>query len=106
LDASTATGLLVQGMQAGARNSDLVADAIKEFSIRAVDGSKTTSDGFKAIGVDAGQMAAQIARGGPEASAALDLVLNRFRAMPDPVAQSRAAVALFGTQAEDLGKAL
>ncbi|MFI0469299.1 phage tail tape measure protein [Saccharopolyspora sp. 5N102] len=106
LDAQTATGLLVQGMQAGARNSDLVADAIKEFSIRAVDGSKTTADGFAAIGLSAEDMAAQIARGGPEASAALNLVMDHLRAMQDPVAQSQAAVALFGTQAEDLGAAL
>ncbi|WP_263251637.1 phage tail tape measure protein [Saccharopolyspora rosea] len=106
LDAQTATGLLVQGMQEGARNSDLVADAIKEFSIRAVDGSTTTADGFKAIGLSADDMAAKIARGGPEATAALNLVMDRLRAMKDPVAQSQAAVALFGTQAEDLGSAL
>ncbi|OXM69623.1 phage tail tape measure protein [Amycolatopsis vastitatis] len=106
LDASMATGLLVQGMQAGARNSDLVADAIKEFSIRAVDGSKLTAQGFQAIGLNAADMAAKIARGGPEAAASLDLVLGKLRAMPDPVARSQAAVALFGTQAEDLGQAL
>ncbi|GAA1961834.1 hypothetical protein GCM10009754_36150 [Amycolatopsis minnesotensis] len=106
LDASMATGLLVQGMRAGARNSDLVADAIKEFSIRAVDGSKLTAQGFQAVGLNAGEMAAKIARGGPEATGALDLVLDRLRAMPDPVARSQAAVALFGTQAEDLGQAL
>lgn len=106
LDAGTATGLLVQGMQAGARSSDLVADAIKEFSIRAVDGSKLTAQGFQAVGLNAGEMAAKIARGGPEATGALDLVLERLRAMPDPVARSQAAVALFGTQAEDLGQAL
>jgi hypothetical protein len=106
LDATSATGLLVQGMQAGARNSDLVADAIKEFSIRAVDGSALTAQGFKAIGLNAGEMASKIARGGPEATGALDLVLDRLRAMPDPVARSQAAVALFGTQAEDLGQAL
>ncbi|SDZ51156.1 Transglycosylase SLT domain-containing protein [Saccharopolyspora shandongensis] len=106
LDAQSATGLLVQGMQAGARNSDLVADAIKEFAIRAVDGSKTTADGFAAIGLSAGDMAARIARGGPEASSALDLVLDRLRGMTDPVAQAQAAVNLFGTQAEDLQSAL
>jgi phage-related minor tail protein len=106
LDAGTATGILVQGMQAGARNSDLVADAIKEFSIRAVDGSKLTAQGFQAVGLNATDMAARIAKGGPEASAALDLTIDRLRAMPDPVARSQAAVALFGTQAEDLGDAL
>jgi hypothetical protein len=33
-------------------------------------------------------------------------VLDRLRAIKDPVKQSQAAVQLFGTQAEDLGKAL
>lgn len=106
LDGARATGLLTQGLKAGARDVDVVADAIKEFSIRAIDGSKSTSAGFKAVGLDAGKMAAQIAKGGPEASAALDLVLDRLRAMKDPVERDAAAVALFGTQAEDLGAAL
>lgn len=106
VDGATMTGILNQGLQAGARDADVIADAIKEFSIRAVDGSKTTAAGFKAIGLDAATMATQIAKGGPAARAGLDTVLDRLRAMKDPVAQSQAAVALFGTQAEDLGAAL
>lgn len=101
-----AMGLIVQGLQAGARDSDLVADAIKEFSIRAVDGSKLTAQGFTALGLSADDMAARIAKGGPTAASALNLVLNRLRGIKDPVKQSQAAVALFGTQAEDLGKSL
>ena len=106
LDAQMATGLLTQGMEAGARNSDIVADAIKEFSIRAIDGSKLTAEGFAMVGLNAADMASKIAQGGPTASAALDLTLDRLRAMPDPVMRSQAAVALFGSQAEDLGNAL
>ncbi|WP_241831217.1 phage tail tape measure protein [Parafrankia soli] len=106
LDAQTATGLLSQGLRAGARDSDLVADAIKEFSIRAIDGSETTKAGFDAIGLSATDMAAKIAAGGPESAAALDLTLDRLRAIEDPVERNAAAVALFGTQAEDLGGAL
>lgn len=106
LDAKAATGLLSQGLDAGARDADKVADSLKEFSIRAVDGSKLTAEGFKAIGLDAAEMAATIAKGGPEAAGALDLTLDRLRAIEDPVKRSQAAVALFGTQAEDLGDAL
>lgn len=106
IDGQTATGLLTQGLQGGARDADLVADAIKEFSIRAVDGSTTTAQGFKLIGVNAKDMAEQIGKGGPAARKGLDTVLDRLRAIKDPVKQSQAAVALFGTQAEDLGKAL
>jgi phage-related minor tail protein len=106
LDAQTAMGLLQQGLQGGARDSDKVADALKEFSIRAVDGSKTTAAGFKAIGLDADKMAAQIGKGGKSAADGLQLTLDKLKAIKDPVARSQAAVNLFGTQAEDLGAAL
>ncbi len=106
LSATDATGLMVQGLNAGARDSDKVADAIKEFSIRAVDGSKLTAQGFQMIGLNAGTMAARIGKGGKSAREALDQTLDRLRAIKDPVMRSQAAVALFGTQAEDLGAAL
>lgn len=106
LTGKQAMGLLSQGLKAGARDADIVADALKEFSIRAIDGSDTTKQGFKAIGLDAGKMAQRIAQGGPKAAQALDMTLDRLRAMKDPVKQDAAAVALFGTQAEDLGDAL
>lgn len=106
LDGQMATGLISQGLANGARDADIVADAIKEFSIRAIDGSKTTAEGYKAIGLNAEIMAKKIGKGGTTARDALDLTLDRLRAMKDPVAQSAAAVALFGTQSEDLGKAL
>jgi phage-related protein len=106
VDGETATGLLSQGLKGGARDADVVADSLKEFSIRAVDGSKTTAAGFKALGLNATDMAKQIAAGGPTASKGLDTVLDRLRGIKDPVKQSAAAVQLFGTQAEDMGKAL
>jgi phage-related minor tail protein len=106
LDGKTAMGLIQQGLQGGARDADLVADALKEFSIRAVDGSATTIAGFKSLGLNATQMAKQIASGGSNASKGLDTVLGRLRAVKDPVKQAQIATELFGTQAEDLGKAL
>jgi phage-related protein len=106
LDGATAVGLMNQAIQGGARDSDLAADAIKEFSIRAVDGSKTTKDGFAALGLNATDMATKFSKGGKSASAALDTTLDRLRNMKDPVKQSATATKLFGTQAEDLGAAL
>ncbi|MGW0914649.1 phage tail tape measure protein [Streptomyces sp. NPDC002784] len=106
LDGEHAMGLLSQGLQAGARDADVVADAIKEFSIRAIDGSATTIDGFKAIGLNAEDMARRIGKGGSSATEALDVTLDRLRYIEDPVKRSAAAVALFGTQSEDLGEAL
>ncbi|GAB2732803.1 phage tail tape measure protein [Streptomyces bullii] len=106
LDGATGIGLLNQAIQGGARDADIAADAIKEFSIRAIDGSDTTKDGFKALGLEASDMAAKFGKGGSVATAALDLTLDRLRAIEDPVKREAAAVALFGTQAEDLGDAL
>jgi hypothetical protein len=106
LTGAQATGLLVQGLQAGARNADVVADAIKEFAIRAVDGTDKTIHGFESLGLNARKMADDIAAGGDRSAKALDLTLDRLRAMEDPVERDRVAVELFGTKAEDLGDAL
>jgi hypothetical protein len=105
LDGKDAMGLISQGLQGGARDADLVADAIKEFSIRAIDGSTSTADGFQKIGLSASAMSAQIGKGGPAAKAALDTVIDRLNAMTDPVARNTAGTELFGTQWEDLGGA-
>ncbi|CUW29705.1 phage tail tape measure protein [Streptomyces reticuli] len=106
LDGATALGLLNQAIAGGARDSDVAADAIKEFAIRAVDGSDSTKAGFKALGLEATTMAAKFGKGGEVARGALDLTLDRLRAIEDPVKREAAAVALFGTQAEDLAGAL
>ncbi|MFC0623824.1 phage tail tape measure protein [Kribbella deserti] len=106
VDGTQALGLIQQGLQGGARDSDLVADALKEFSIRAVDGSKTSADAFKALGLSATEMTATFAKGGPGAAKGLDTVLDRLRSVKDPAKQAQIAVGLFGTQAEDLGAAL
>jgi phage-related minor tail protein len=106
LDGKTAMGLIQQGLQGGARDADLVADSIKEFSIRAIDGSATTIAGFKAIGLNANDMKEKIAAGGPAAKKALGETLDKLRAIKDPAKQAAAATELFGTQAEDMGKAL
>ncbi|MBN0039390.1 phage tail tape measure protein [Cellulosimicrobium cellulans] len=106
LSGEEALGLINQGLAAGARNSDLAADALKEFQIRATDGSKASAEGYQLIGLSAEEMTAKIAAGGESAREGLDIVLDRLRAVEDPVARNAAAVALFGTQAEDLGEAL
>lgn len=106
IDGEAATGLMSQGLKAGARDADTVADALKELSIRAIDGSKASTLAYEALGLNAEAMTAQMAKGGPAASKGLQTILDRLRGMKDPVARSAAAVGLFGTKAEDLGDAL
>lgn len=113
LDGKDALGLISQGLSAGARDSDIVADSLKEFSLRAVTGLKGAANysapveqAFESIGLNAGEMAKAISQGGPQAKAALGQTLTALKAIKDPIAQNAAATALFGTQAEDLGKSL
>ncbi|MEV7589728.1 phage tail tape measure protein [Streptomyces sp. NPDC089922] len=106
LDGPKAVGLLSQGLRAGARDADFVADALKEFSIRAIDGSTVAADGYEALGMSAEEMTAKIAKGGTDAEQGLSLVLEKLRNTEDPVKRNAAAVALFGTKAEDLADSL
>jgi Phage-related minor tail protein len=106
LDAQTATGLLSQGMKAGARDTDVVADALKEFTLEGVMGSDKIVEGFKAIGLNADDMVRKISKGGPDATEALQMTLDKLRAMEDPVKRDAAAAELFGTKSEDMQKAL
>ncbi|MFJ6137485.1 phage tail tape measure protein [Kitasatospora sp. NPDC092286] len=106
LSAADAMGLMSQGMAAGARDTDVVADALKEFQIRATDGSKASTEAYEAIGLNAEAMTKKVAEGGPAAREGLQQVLDGLKAVKDPADRSAAAVGLFGTKAEDLGKAL
>lgn len=106
LDAQTVGGLVSQMFRAGARDTDIAADALKEFSIRSIDGSKTTVAGYQLIGLNADDMRRRIAAGGPDATKAFGEVVTALKTVKDPAIQAEAAVNLFGTQAEDLGQAL
>ncbi|MFQ7715996.1 MAG: hypothetical protein ACLRIT_05410 [Blautia sp.] len=50
--------------QNGAFDLDGIGDAVKEFSIRAIDGSDTTKQGFEALGMNADEMAQKFGAGG------------------------------------------
>lgn len=104
LDAKTAMGILVQGLRAGARDSDIVADSLKELNIRVKDG--TAADALKKLGLNAHQMAEAFNKGGPQAAAALDKIFDKLRAVKDPAERFALAQKLMGSQAEDLAGAL
>lgn len=104
LSGKDALGLLSQGLQAGARDSDTVADALKELDIRVKDMSAAKA--LKDLGLNAKDMQRAFAEGGPKARDALDQILDKLRAVKDPAERSQLAVALFGTKAEDMAKSI
>ena len=95
---------LIAGAENGVFQIDKVGDAVKEFSIRAIDGSDTTKEAFEALGLRASYVSAELAEGGPQARAAFLQVVNALQAVEDPLERNQLAVALFGTQFEDLGE--
>lgn len=103
LDAEDMFSIFANGAQNGAFNLDKVGDAVKEFSIRAIDGSDTTKQGFEALGMDVAKMAERFGAGGDSAKEAFNEVIKGLAEMDDPIAQSAAGVNLFGTMWEDLG---
>lgn len=103
LDADDMFKVFQKGAESGAFNLDKVGDAVKEFSIRAIDGSDTTIDGFKRIGLNADEMAAKFSAGGDTAKEAFQETIAALASMEDPLEQNTAGVDLFGTMWEDLG---
>lgn len=93
---------LAAGSESGAFSIDKIADAVKEFNIRAKDGSKTTSEAFGQLGLDADAMSEKFAGGGEKAKKAFETVVQKISGIKDPIKRNEAAVALFGTQFEDL----
>src|SRR5690606_7241857 len=68
LTGEQALGLIQQALQAGARDSDYAADAIKEFQINAVVGSDDVVKALKEMGLSADELVKKIAEGGPGAA--------------------------------------
>lgn len=95
--------LLQSGADSTAWNLDKVGDAIKEFSIRSIDGSDTTVAAFQALGYNASDMMETFAGGGEDANKAFFDVLNTLMDMDDQVKRDALGVSLFGTMWEDLG---
>lgn len=102
-DSQDMFAILKEGADSGAWNLDKIGDAIKEFSIRSIDGSNTTIQGFEMLGLSADEMAKKFASGGDTANDAFNEVIKALSDMDDPVQQSIAGVNLFGTMWEDLG---
>lgn len=98
-----AFGMLAAAADKGAFGIDKTGDALKELSIRSTDMSTASVAAYEAMGMNAEEMAAKMAAGGESARGATDQIIQGLLGIQDPVAQSNAAIALFGTPLEDLG---
>jgi len=103
IDGETAMGMIVAAGSNGAIGMDKMGDALKEFTIRATDMSKSTSTTFDTLGLDTQKMTNELLKGGPSANKAMGEIVHALQGVKDPAEQSALALSLFGTPLEDLG---
>nr|WP_053211182.1 phage tail tape measure protein [Streptomyces antibioticus] len=106
LDGKTAIGLIDQAINAGARDSDQVADAIGQFGELALAGGSAVETAFKSIGLNADTIKAKLQQGGKSGQQALQMTLDALRGTKDEQLRLNAATALFGDPGTVMGDAL
>ena len=101
-DGPQAFAVLADASAKGEFGIDKAGDAIKEFTIRSTDMSTSSQAAYKAIGLDAHQMANAILAGGDSAEGATQQIIDGLLNIKDPATQANAAIGLFGTPLEDM----
>jgi phage-related minor tail protein len=100
---SEAMGLLVSATEDGAYGVDKMGDAIKEFTIRGTDMSKSTKAAYDTLGLSSLETTNELLAGGDRAKQAFQTIVDGVKGIKDPAKQAETAIALFGTPLEDLG---
>lgn len=101
-DGQESFNVLVAAAEQGKFALDKTGDALKEFTLLGSDMSKSSTEAYQAIGLNAEEMSRKVAMGGEPAQQALQAVANGLLGMEDPLTRANTAIALFGTPLEDL----
>lgn len=102
LDGRTSVGAFKQALDAGAPSADTFVGALEELAGNASDAIPV----FQQLGLGGKEFANALAGGGPAAASALDQLLDKVRAIPDPAERARVMVGLFGEEATAMSDAL
>lgn len=102
LSGEQAMAMLVAKSKGGAVQMDKLGDSLKEFKLLATD--EASVEILDGMGLDARALSNDLLAGGDKAKAAMKTMAQGILAIKDPTEQSAAAVALFGTPLEDMGK--
>ena len=103
IDGPEAFALIDAGIQAGARNTDSLADAIKEFQIRASEAPQAVRDSYDELGLSVGEVQALIDdQRGEEAFARVAAAVGELNNVTD---QQRLLTEVIGPQWEQTGVA-
>lgn len=95
--------ILIAAMDNGARNTDVAADAVKEFAIRVRDGSDSSIKALDDIGIGAEHLFTRF-RNGATVADVFPEIISAIESVEDPISRQQIGVALLGTKYEDLGE--
>jgi len=102
LEGEEGWALVAQGVKGGARDTDVVIDALKEMKLRATDGTAAAADGFEKLSLNSDLWTTAMNEGGEASRNAMADALRGLNAITDPTEKNAAALALFGTKFEDI----
>lgn len=97
---------LIYGSKEGMMGVDKVGDTIKEVTLKVGGLDKSASEALSSMGYNGKaikETQKAFASGGEGGSKAFKKLLRDVKAIKEPVKQQQTAIALFGTQMEDLG---
>lgn len=95
--------IINEGMKNGVFNTDKLADMVKEGKIRLNEMGDGAKDAVEGIGLNAEAVQKAISGGGAEAKKQMQELTKKILEIEDPAKQAEVAIALFGTQMEDIG---
>ena len=95
--------MLNAGLEAGAYNTDVVADGIREFGIRFAGAEESAGAALDAIGLNSQELFQLYSEGKLTTAEAMELVSGALGDVDDVTLQAQAGAALFGTKWEDVG---
>lgn len=108
LSGSDMMNFINEGMEAGARNTDLLGDSVKEMGILVQEEGSNAQERLKGIfGEDqAGELIENFSAGGEAGREAFFTMLEGLNSIEDPMERNQAAIDLFGTKGEDMAGVL
>lgn len=96
-------GIMKNGAKEGVYNLDYLNDVMKEFQIRATDGSKSTLEAVSALSPETQKVWQAFSDGKASVADMSQAAVADLAKIDDKVKQNELGVALFGTKWEDLG---
>ena len=103
LGAEDMMALFAAGMSNGQRDTDKLADAVKEMRLLMTETGEDVDKVYADLGLSADDFRRAILEGGPAARDAFNQIINALSNVEDDVERNRLGVEVMGTMYEDLG---